>query len=277
MTRIADTFRSLDARGEGAYIPYVCAGDPSPEFTIRLVKTLFDSGADIIELGLPFSDPIADGPTIQAAMGRSLSAGLKVKDVFAIMSSIRASDPNRPIVLMTYFNPVMRMGVDEFCRRLATAGGDGILVVDVPPEESSELEDATKANSLDIIRLVAPSTQEERIDEILSKASGYVYAVSVSGVTGARDKLGSAGLELVSRVASRGVLPVALGFGISRPEHVRQAISAGASGVVEGSGLISVYSKNQGSEDSSLLAISEHAREMKAATVGATLKISSGH
>lgn len=267
MSRIADTFRSLDARGEGAYIPYVCAGDPNADFTNRLVSTLFDSGADIVELGLPFSDPIADGPTIQEAMGRSLSAGLKVNDIFAMVSSIRSSDSKKPIVLMTYFNPVLKMGVEEFSRRLASSGGDGILVVDLPPEESSELEHAVKASSLDLIRLVAPSTSNGRIDEILSSASGYVYAVSVSGVTGARDKLGLSGLELVRRVASRRSLPVALGFGISKPEHVREAMMAGASGVVEGSELISMYARIAGSPDAALEAVSKHAREMKQATV----------
>lgn len=267
MTRIADTFRRLESRGEGAYVPYVCAGDPSPAFTISLVKTLLDSGADIIELGLPFSDPIADGPTIQAAMGRSLSSGMKVGDIFATISSVRSLGQDHPIVLMTYFNPVMKLGVSKFCRRLASSGGDGILVVDLPPEESSELEQAAKENNLDIIRLVAPSTNGPRIDEILAKSSGYVYAVSVSGVTGARDRLESSGLELVNRVASRNALPVALGFGISRPEHVRQAMSAGASGVVEGSELIAMYSRSSGNPETALEMISKHAREMKEATV----------
>lgn len=267
MTRIADTFRTLDSRGEGAYIPYVCAGDPNSAFTISLVKTLFDSGADIIELGLPFSDPIADGPTIQAAMGRSLSAGLRVSQIFETVCSIRSLDQDRPVVLMTYFNPVMKMGVEEFCHRLASSGGDGILVVDLPPEESAELERSANECDLDVIRLVAPSTNGERLDEILSKSSGYVYAVSISGVTGARDRLESSGLALVARVVSRSTLPVALGFGISRPEHVRQAMSAGASGVVEGSELIAMYRRSPGDSATALEAISKHAREMKQATV----------
>jgi len=224
-----------------------------------------ESGADIIELGLPFSDPIADGPTIQEAMMRSLSSGFRVTDVFDIMETLRKDGIRQPIVLMTYSNPVMRMGIGRFCERLASAGGDGILVVDLPPEESSELDESAHANGLDIIRLVAPSTSDQRLDEILAKSTGYVYAVSVSGVTGARDSMQQAGFELVRRAASRRVVPVALGFGISRPEHVREAVSAGASGIIEGSALISIYSRQLDNENVALSAIANHVKEMKSA------------
>jgi len=264
MSRIQEVFRALDGR-TCAYIPYVCAGDPSCDFTVRLVRALCESGADLIELGLPFSDPIADGPTIQEAMMRSLSSGFRVNEVFEIVAKLRKDGIRQPIVLMTYSNPVLRMGVARFCERLASAGGDGILVVDLPLEESSELEDSARSNGLDVIRLVAPSTSEERLDEILAKSSGYVYAVSVSGVTGARDSMHQAGLELVRRASSRRAIPVALGFGISRPEHVLKAVSAGASGVIEGSALISMYSQLLHDEDAALSAVAEHVREMKSA------------
>lgn len=265
MSRIREVFRSLDG-GDCAYIPYVCAGDPSPEFTVRLVRTLCDAGADLLELGLPFSDPIADGPTIQGAMMRSLSAGFRVDDIFKIITEVRSGGIRQPIILMTYSNPVLKMGWGRFCERLSSAGADGILVVDLPPEESSELETAAGRCGLDVIRLVAPSTSEERLDEILSKSSGYVYAVSVSGVTGARDSLNTQGLELVRRAASRKVLPVALGFGVSRPEHVRMAISAGASGIVEGSALISTYEKHLDDAERALATVAEHVRDMKSAS-----------
>lgn len=267
MSRIRETFQSV-AGSSCAYIPYVCAGDPSSDFTLQLVKALCGSGADLLELGLPFSDPIADGPTVQGAMMRSLAAGFRVNDIFRIIADVRDSGICQPIVLMTYSNPVMRMGWDKFCEKLSAAGADGILVVDLPPEESAELEAASSRNSLDIIRLVAPSTSEERLDEILARSTGYVYAVSVSGVTGARGSLNEAGLELVMRAAAKKVAPVALGFGVSRPEHVRRAIFAGASGVVEGSELISTYSRLLPDEDAALSAVTAHVRAMKSASQG---------
>ncbi len=264
MSRIQEVFRSLDGTS-CAYIPYVCAGDPSRDFTVRLIRTLCESGADLLELGLPFSDPIADGPTIQGAMMRSLSAGFRVEDIFRIISEVRGGGIRQPIILMTYSNPVLKMGWEKFCGKLSSAGADGILVVDLPTEESSELESAAGGCALDVIRLVAPSTSEARLDEILSRSSGYVYAVSVSGVTGARSSLNEQGLELVRRAASRKKMPVALGFGVSRPEHVRMAVSAGASGVVEGSALISTYEKHIGDAERALAAVAEHVRSMKSA------------
>lgn len=264
MSRIRDLFRSLDGVS-CAYIPYVCSGDPSYNFTVRLVRALCESGADLVELGLPFSDPIADGPTIQGAMMRSLAAGFRVNDVFRIIADVRESGVDQPIVLMTYSNPVVRMGWDRFCEKLSSSGADGILVVDLPPEESDELEAASRRHSLDVIMLVAPSTSDERLDEILSRTTGYVYAVSVSGVTGARSSVNEAGLGLVMRAASRKAVPVALGFGVSRPEHVRMAISAGASGVIEGSELISTYSRLLPDEDAALSAVAAHARAMRSA------------
>ena len=266
MSRISETFKSLAAKRSGAYIPYVCAGDPDPEFTSEMVRRLCSSGADILELGLPFSDPIADGPTVQGAMSRSLSAGFKVRDVFDLLSSLRSSGTDQPVVLMTYYNPVLRIGVESFCRQLAKAGGDAVLVVDLPLEESADLDEAAEKNGLDVIRLIAPTTTDLRMDLLLSRASGFAYVVSVAGVTGARDNLPEQAVPLLMRATAKSKLPVVLGFGISRPSHVREALSAGASGVVEGSGLISVYSSLLDKRDVALDRIEEHAKGMKKAT-----------
>jgi tryptophan synthase alpha chain len=231
-----------------------------------MIHRLCKSGADILELGLPFSDPIADGPTVQGAMLRSLSAGFKVADMFDFLASIRASGAKQPVVLMTYYNPVLRFGIERFCRRLADAGGDAMLVVDLPLEESSNLDKAAEKNGLDVIRLIAPTTSDSRMNLLLSKASGFVYVVSVAGVTGARDDLPESAAPLLKRVATRTRLPVVLGFGISRPSHVREALSAGASGAVEGSGLISIYSELLDKRNEALDHIEQHAKKMKQAT-----------
>jgi len=261
VTRISEAF--ANARGSSAFIPYVCAGDPDKRFTVELVKSLAGAGADIIELGMPFSDPVADGPVIQQAMNRSLAAGFRRSDLFELIAELRTDGIAQPIVVMTYYNPVLRMGVGTFCKRLVEAGADGILPVDLPPEESMELDDAALKYGLDVIRLIAPSTSDSRIDFILSKAHGFVYVASVAGTTGARNELPRSAVELLTRVTSRSKLPVVLGFGISSPEHVRAALSSGASGVVEGSKLISLYAGNMDDRSRALEAVRVHAAEMK--------------
>ena len=268
MRRLEETFRSLREKGSGALVPYVCAGDPDESFTVDLVKTLVKAGADVLELGLPFSDPVADGPVIQKAMQRSLSGGFRVRSIFKTISTLRSQEITTPIVVMTYYNPVLKSGVGSFCSALAEAGADGILVVDLPPEESEELDAAARANRLDIIRLVAPSTSDSRLDFILSRSSGFVYAVSVSGTTGARDVLPQTAQQLLKRIVPRSPVPVALGFGISGPQHVRSALEAGASGVVVGSKLVSVYSEGSDERLKILAKVETFTKELKAATVG---------
>ena len=258
----------MKEKGSGALIPYVCAGDPDEGFTVDLVRTLVKAGADIVELGLPFSDPVADGPVIQKAMQRSLSGGFRVQSIFRTISKLRSEEITNPIVVMTYYNPILRFGVGSFCGSLADAGADGILVVDLPPEESEELEAAARANRLDIIRLVAPSTSDSRLDFILSRSSGFVYAVSVSGTTGARAILPQTAQQLLKRVVPRSPIPVALGFGISGPQHVRSALEAGASGVVVGSKLVSLYSEGLDGRLETLAKVETFTKELKAATVG---------
>jgi tryptophan synthase alpha chain len=269
MSRIAATFERLTASREGAYIPYVCCGDLGKEFTGELIARLSRAGADVIELGLPFSDPLADGPTIQAAMVRSLSAGFKVASLFDIISGVRSSGVETPIVVMTYYNPVLRMGLDVFCKRLADAGADGILPVDLPMEESGDLDRIAGAHGLDVIRLVSPTTDDERMEKILGSASGFVYAVSISGVTGQRDSLPHSAIALLKRLRAKSDLPIAVGFGISNQEQVRQALTAGASGVVEGSALINIYARVTEEDGTGGLDLVErHAREMKESTKG---------
>jgi len=220
----------------------------------------------MVELGLPFSDPVADGPTIQSAMTRALQGGFRTSQLFSMISALRETGLRQPIIVMTYANPVLRMGVDEFCSTLAGVGGDGLLVVDMPPEESSSVDSSATSSNLDVIRLVAPTTDDARLEVLLPKASGYVYAVSVSGVTGARDCVSADGLSLVKRVSAKSRIPVVLGFGVSRPEHARAALESGAAGIVEGSKIISMYSNSTRETESPIEGVLEHCREMKAAT-----------
>ncbi|UCE92229.1 MAG: tryptophan synthase subunit alpha [Methanobacteriota archaeon] len=265
-TAISDVFRRLSSEREGAYIPYVCCGDHGKDFTIELMTRLEVIGSDLIELGLPFSDPLADGPTIQAAMMRSLSSGFKVAHIFDTITEARGSGMKAPIVVMSYYNPVVRIGIDEFCSRLSRAGGDAILPVDLPMEESDELDKAAADNGLDVIRLIAPSTDEGRAKSILEATTGFAYAVSVSGVTGERDQLPESAMSLLRRLRSQSGVPIALGFGVSNQDHVRAAMHAGASGVVEGSALINAY-MSAGSDRAEGIRLAEaHATEIKNAT-----------
>lgn len=268
MSRIRKAFDDIRSKGDGAFIAYVCVGDPDAHFTVEQVVRLSEAGADILELGLPFSDPVADGPVIQSAMNRALSGGFTTEDIFRVLRSVRGRNIDKPIVIMTYYNPVLQYGPDKFCNAAADAGADGLLIVDLPPEESSELDKLASSRGLDVIRLVAPSTSQERLYEILSGASGFVYAVSVAGTTGARAELPPSAGDLVRRTAARTRLPVALGFGISTPDHVRSALSMGAAGVVEGSGIIAAYSTVLPQREQALDKVERHARDMKLATVG---------
>ena len=267
MSTIPAAFERLAKERRAAYVPYICAGDPSESFTVDLASRLCSSGADLLELGLPFSDPVGDGPVIQEAMNRALSGGFQTGQLFGVIGKLRERKVSQPIVIMSYFNPILRYGPERFCSDAARAGADGLLVVDLPIEESDELDAAARANGLDAIRLIAPTTSEMRMNRILSAASGFVYAVSVSGVTGARSSLSSSAIALLTSLKARSKLPVLLGFGISAPQHVIEAVGAGAAGVVEGSALVRLYADHLDDPQLALDMIDQHAREMKTAAV----------
>jgi tryptophan synthase alpha chain len=266
MTGISEAFKKLKSSDEGAYIPYICAGDPNIGFSLSLMKALSEAGADIFELGIPFSDPIADGPLIQGAMQRSIRGGFQTSQLFELISSARTAGLNQPIVVMAYYNSIMQAGVAKFCAKLRESGGNGILVVDLLPEDSAELDAAAAKNDLDIIRLIATSTSEERVDMILSKASGFAYVVSVAGTTGVRKEIPKSAFDAVKRITKKSRVPLALGFGISSPGDVRSAIKAGASAAVEGSKLVAIYSEIIDDETKALEEVGKHSAEMKAAS-----------
>ena len=266
MNTISEVFRKLKSSNEGAYIPYICAGDPDIGFSLSLMKTLSEAGADIFEIGIPFSDPIADGPLIQGAMQRSIKGGFRTSQLFELISDARADGIGQPIVVMTYYNSIMQAGVMKFCTKLHESGGNGILVVDLLPEDSEELDTAAAKNGLDIIRLIATSTSEKRVDMILSKASGFAYVVSVAGTTGLRKEIPKSAFDMIGRIAQKSKVPLALGFGISSADDVRSAIKAGASAAVEGSKIVAIYAGNIGDEVKALSEVKRHSTQMKAAS-----------
>jgi tryptophan synthase alpha chain len=237
MSRIASTFAALKAANRKALIPFITAGDPSLERTVPLMHALVEGGADIIELGVPFSDPMADGPTIQRASERALKHGVGLKDVLAMSAEFRKTNASTPVVLMGYANPIEAMGWTAFCRAARQSGVDGVLTVDYPPEESAEFAAECAAAGLDNIYLLAPTTPEARIAAITRLARGFVYYVSLKGVTGAATlDLG----EVAARVAmirSSAGLPVGVGFGIRDAETARQVAEV-ADAVVIGSRIV---------------------------------------
>ncbi|HWP29334.1 MAG TPA: tryptophan synthase subunit alpha [Chloroflexota bacterium] len=235
MTRIAATFARLRARRETALFPYLTIGFPSREATAALALELVRAGADGLELGIPFSDPLADGVTLQRASQRALEAGTTIEDAFRVAQALRAA-VEVPLLFMSYYNPIVHRGEERFCRAAAAAGVDGLIVPDLPLEESGALKAACTAAGLALVGMVAPTTPDERLAAIGAAAEGFVYCVSLVGVTGARAQLARDLPQFLQRVRRATALPLVVGFGVSRPEHVA-AIGQHADGVIVASAL----------------------------------------
>lgn len=245
MNRIDRTFKRLKTERRKAFISYITAGDPDLAVTGRLVLELEKSGADIVELGIPFSDPIADGPIIQAASYRALSGGASLVKIFALVKKLR-KDTEIPIVFMTYYNPILKYGLINFFASCKTAGVDGVIVPDLPVEESLELVRLGKKAGIKTIFLVAPTSTKDRIKEIIKRSSGFVYYVSSTGVTGTRKNMSSDIVKKVRLIRSMTSKPVAVGFGVSDAKQAA-VISRIADGVIVGSAIVKIIGKGSGS------------------------------
>lgn len=262
MSRISGVFEQLKARGERALVPYLTAGFPHPDRTVDLLGALVRGGADIIEIGVPFSDPIADGPTIQASCGEALAAGTTLKGILEMVRRFRQTDTRTPIVLFGALNPFLNHGPEAVARDAAGAGADAFLIPDMPPDEGAEMETAAKAVGMDIVYLVAPTTPPERKREICARSSGFVYYISVKGVTGAREAVHFALEQPLAEIRAVTDLPVAVGFGISSPAQAAE-VGALADAVVVGSALVSLVGKNRNAADL-LNQVEAYMRSMKA-------------
>lgn len=255
MSRIAAVFKN---NGHKALIPYITVGYPDLETTRRAVKLLADSGADIIELGIPFSDPMADGATIQESSFYALKNGVTTETCFDTAKTLRQTT-EIPLVFMTYYNPVLKYGIDKFCLACRNSGLDGLIVPDLPPEEGATLENAAKENDLDLIYLLAPTSTPERIQTVADKSNVFIYLVSIAGVTGARHSLPVTLENFISRVRSIAKQPLCVGFGISTPDQARQ-VSFAADGVIIGSKLIQLMKS-----DPSLKSLESFVQEVRKA------------
>lgn len=247
MGRIEASFTDLQRQGKKGFIPFITAGDPDLSVTADLLIELSRAGATVIELGVPFSDPMADGPVIQRASERALKAGLGLRDVFDTAAGARKRIET-PIILFSYFNPLLQFGLKALAEAARDAGVDGVLVTDLTPEESGEFEADLRANDLDMIFLVAPTSTDERLRLIAEHASGFIYAVSRAGVTGTRSSVSAEAEKLVARVRQFSPLPIAVGFGISTPEQVAD-VQRYADAVVVGSAIVAEMERLNGAPD----------------------------
>jgi tryptophan synthase alpha chain len=264
MNGIAKAFQKSKAQGNGALIGYIMAGDPNPAKTPKIADALIKGGVDILELGLPFSDPIADGPTIQAAGLRALNAGTTPMNVLEIAKQIKQQH-KVPIIVMTYYNPLFRIGLDKFLSSAKDHMVDGFIIPDLPVEEATDYKKAAKASGLDTVFLAAPSTSKESLGKIVECSSGFLYLVSHYGVTGTKTTVEDSTVQLIKRVLpfTAGKIPLAVGFGISKPEHVQRVIAAGADAAIVGSAFISIIQKNS---PTMLKELQTTAHSLKAAT-----------
>jgi tryptophan synthase alpha chain len=243
MNRIEKTFKELKLAGQKGLVTYITAGDPDMETTVNLLKTLPASGADIIELGIPFSDPMADGPIIQQASQRALSSGTTLKGVLDAVRSFRVTDTKTPLVLMGYYNPIYRYGTERFAADASKAGVDGIIVVDLPPEEDSELSEPLAGSEMNLIRLVTPTTTEQRFEKIKSGAGGFLYMVSITGITGTASPEQNILVSKIKMIRENTNLPTALGFGIKTAQDVKNLKNM-ADAIVVGSSIVNTIGQS---------------------------------
>lgn len=251
MSRIGAAFDRLNSEGRLAFMPYLTAGYPSLSLTEKLILAFADAGADIIELGFPFSDPLADGPTIQMSSQRALEQGVTSAGIIDLAAKVR-DKIDCALVAMTYINPVHAIGYEQFAADLSAAGFDGLIVPDMPPEEGGDIISACEKNGLDNIFLAAPTSSDDRIRLAASSGSGFLYCVSLAGVTGARETLSEAAEPFLKRVRNLTSLPLALGFGVSKPSHIRE-VTGLVDGVIVGSAIIDKISACVGEDDKQLV------------------------
>jgi len=260
MSRLAETFGRMRDGGGPGLVTYMTAGDPDLPRTAGILRALDRAGADVLEVGVPFSVPLADGPVIQRATERALAAGATLSGVLDLIAEVR-SDVRAPIVIFSYANPIFRFGAERFADRAREAGVDGVLVLDLPIEEADEFRHTLVARGIDTILLLSPTTTDERLRKAAALGSGFLYAISRLGVTGARDQIADGAREMVERIRRVSNLPVALGFGISKPEHVRE-VGRWADAAVVGSALVSVIAAAGASNDLNIR-VEEYVRWLK--------------
>ncbi|MEJ1297253.1 MAG: tryptophan synthase subunit alpha [Candidatus Sedimenticola sp. (ex Thyasira tokunagai)] len=244
MSRISERFKQLDAKNRVALIPFVTAGDPTPDVTVPLMHSMVEAGADIIELGVPFSDPMADGPVIQRANERSLLSGTSLRDVLDLVHRFRENDDDTPVILMGYLNPIEVMGYDLFAQSAAEAGVDGVITVDIPPEEADDYLEQLRGREIDPIFLLSPTTTEERAGKICAAGSGFVYYVSVKGITGAGHLAIGDVAAKTANIRKLTDLPIGVGFGIKSAETA-QAVAQVGDAVVVGSAIVNLVEELQ--------------------------------
>lgn len=264
MTRLADRFQKLRGQGRTALIPYVTAGDPAPDATVGFLHALVEAGADVLEVGVPFSDPMADGPVIQGACERALAAGTSLSRVLDMIAEFRERDAETPIVLMGYLNPIDRLGLEAFASRAREVGVDGVLIVDMTAEEAPEVAPTLHEANLDAVSLIAPTTGDERIARICTHAGGFVYYVSFKGVTGSASLDVSSLATHIERIRAHTDLPVAVGFGVSTPENAAD-VSRVADAVVVGSALVRQIAEHGADRDATEAALRDTLSAMRRA------------
>ena len=261
MTSISQIFQNLRSRQQCALIPFITAGDPDLETTAEALRVLDRNGADIIELGVPYSDPLADGPVIQAAATRALEKGVSLKQVLKIVESV-SPELQAPIILFTYYNPILNLGIEPFMKQISQVGVRGLVVPDLPVDESAELLETAASFGVEVILLVAPTSSKERIEKIAQKSQGFIYLVSVTGVTGVRSQVQGRVKDLLEQMHALTDKPISVGFGISGSEQAQQVKDWGADGVIAGSAFVKRLA--QGTPKEGLQAIESFCQELKA-------------
>ncbi|PDO89885.1 tryptophan synthase subunit alpha [Kosakonia sacchari] len=267
MERYDNLFKQLSARKEGAFVPFVTLGDPSPEQSLKIIDTLIEAGADALELGIPFSDPLADGPTIQNATLRAFAAGVTPSQCFEMLATIRQKHPTIPIGLLMYANLVFSRGIDEFYAQCAKVGVDSVLVADVPIEESAPFRQAALRHNIAPIFICPPNADDDLLRQIASYGRGYTYLLSRAGVTGVENRAALPLHHLVEKLTEYHAAPALQGFGISAPDQVSAAVEAGAAGAISGSAIVKIIEKNLANPTAMLAELKAFVQSLKGATL----------